>query len=328
MTTRKLILQDPKENEKFEQTCQRKVDKSLTLIEEQGFLEYTGEYGPEITTFIPFVAWLKQEGYLSGKKIVTYSGMKPYYFFLADSEYEEKAESRKYVPEPERYWPNNQTGTARACRWHRYPDFREHYAKSDLTFDKPVIFIQNKFTVEWDIGPVHFLPIAPLDELLHLTKNRFTIVYSRPRSSYKGYSSDRNHPCEYPDRRFTDRHSHVIDFEKECERQGRNYNQFKLEILARSQIYVGVQGGSSHVLACFKNSVLLLLHQEHGNGQEYPFAYANGPYKYLSDPAPTLLVARNNKDFAEAARCIGRTKVDDTGIHVPFTRKIITKLRM
>ena len=41
-----------------------KLQQTLEQLKQKGYLEYTGEYGAELTTFIPFVAWLNQEGIL------------------------------------------------------------------------------------------------------------------------------------------------------------------------------------------------------------------------------------------------------------------------
>ncbi len=179
---------------------QERLAASIALLKAQSKLEYRGEFGPEITTFIPFVAWLKQEGYLSGRRIVTYEGMRPYYFFLGESEFEGKIEPRSWLPESERYWPSNSTYTATASPWHVYPDYRLHFKHKGKRFDRPVLFIQNKFTVEWKEGPVNYIPLDSLRRILELTANKFDVVYSRPRQRATGYSWDDGTACDYPDR--------------------------------------------------------------------------------------------------------------------------------
>lgn len=281
---------------------QERLAASIALLKAESKLEYRGEFGPEITTFIPFVAWLSQEGYLSGRRIVTYAGMRPYYFFLEESEFEEKIEPRNWLPESERYWPSNSTYTATASPWHVYPDYRLHFMQKGKRFDRPVLFIQNKFAVEWDEGPVNYIPLDGLRRLLGLTANRFDVVYSRPRERAIGYSWDHGAACDYPDRAVIEQFAHVTDFEAECQATGGNYNQTKLEVLAKSHLFVAVQGGGAHVLACFGGSLLLLLHNA---GDEYPHAYQHGPYKYLSAQPPKLLVALNTDEFRAGIEAIG-----------------------
>ena len=286
---------------------------SIALLKAQSKLEYRGEFGPEITTFIPFVAWLKQEGYLSGRRIVTYAGMRPYYFFLDDSEFEGRIEPRNWLPESERYWPSNSTYTATASPWHVYPDYRRHFNQNGRRFDRPVLFIQNKFAVEWYEGPVNYIPLNSLRRLLELTANKFDVVYSRPRERATGYSWDDNTACDYPDRAVIGQFAHVTDFEAECQAAARNYNQAKLEVLARSHLFVAAQGGGAHLLACFGDSLLLLLHNA---GEEYPHAYKHGPYKYLSAQPPKLLVAMNSEDFKAGVEVIGNAVIQGSKVLV------------
>jgi len=285
---------------------EERLAASIALLKERSKLEYRGEFGAEITTFIPFVAWLKKEGYLLGRRIVTYAGMRPYYFFLDESEFEEKIELRSWLPESERYWPSNSTYTATASPWHVYPDYRRHFKQNGKRFDRPVLFIQNKFAVEWGEGPVNYIPLNSLRHLLNLTAKTFDVMYSRPRERATGYSSDENTACDYPDRAVIRQFPHVTDFEAECQATARNYNQAKLEVLAQSHLFVAVQGGGAHLLACFGNSLLLLLHNA---GDEYPHAYQHGPYKYLSASPPKLLVALNTEEFKTGIEIVGNAVV-------------------
>lgn len=301
---------------------QSRLQYSLSLLKRQSGLEYSGEYGAEITTFVPFVAWLKQQGHLAGRRIVSYAGMRPYYFFLAEDEFEEKSDARHWLPVRQRYWPSNSTYTATASPWHVYPDYRHHYADSGWKFERPVMYIQNKFTIEWDAGPINYIPLMSLHRLLELTAGRFDVVYSRPIAlkSSSGYSNDDNIWCNYPDRALIKEHAHVLDFEKECAASNRDYNRAKLEILAKARMFVAAQGGGAHVLACFGDSLLLIIDRPEGlshDGSEYPHAYRHGPYKYLAKTPPALFVARNFRDFNAAAEIFGRAAISGSNILLP-----------
>jgi len=166
------------------------------------------------------------------------------------------------------------------------------------------MFIQNKLTVEYDRGPINYIPIACLERLLVLTAPYFDVVYSRPGSAPvgEGYTVDRNDFCDYPDLSVVRRFDHVLELEAFCVKTGADYNLTKLEMMAKSRVFVAVQGGGSHLMAYFGNSLLLLLHYY---GLEYPHAYAHGPYKFLSNPAPLLLLARRHKHFERAIEAIG-----------------------
>ncbi|HZC17504.1 MAG TPA: hypothetical protein VE309_12150 [Caulobacteraceae bacterium] len=269
------------------------LDGAIARLKATGVIEYTGEFGCEITTFIPFVGWLKAEGLLEGRRVLTYAGMRPYYYFLGDGEYGEKAGDRHWIDVQERGWPTNSTYTATRQPWHAPPDYRSRYRGQGPTFARPVLFVQNKFCLEWGRGPINFLPLNLLARLLSRASARFDIVYSRPRPLRRevGFTPDNNAYCDYPDIALVREHPNVTILEDLCERTGAPYNLTKLEILAKSNLFVAVQGGGAHLLACFGNSLILLLHYI---GDEDPHAYQAGPYKYLANPAPTLLLARDH----------------------------------
>jgi hypothetical protein len=135
-------------------------------------------------------------------------------------------------------------------------------------------------------------------------------------SNGKGFVGDHNTNCEYPDLDIARRYPQVEILEEICLETGADYNTTKLEILAKSHLFVAVQGGGAHALACFGNSLFLLLDREiQGVGdperQEFPHAYVAGPYKYLSTPPPILLVVRNNARFIEGMKILDRTSVKD-----------------
>jgi hypothetical protein len=295
---------------------------SIAGLARDSKLEYRGEFGNEIATFIPFVAWLKREGYLSGRRIVTYAGMRPYYFFLDESEIEEKSEPRIWFPPPQRYWPSNSTYTAVASPWHVYPDYRAHFQQSARRFARPVLFIQNKFTVEWGEGPINYLPLNSLRRLLDLTAGKFDVVYSRPHEVGKGFSYDNQALCEYPDQSVIRTYPHVVDLEAQCRASGENYNQVKLETLAQSHLFVAAQGGGAHLLACFGDSLLLLLHNA---GEEYPHTYQHGPYKYLSATPVWLLVAQNTEELKGGIEIVGNAVFRDGKLLLPPTATEVAK---
>lgn len=285
------------------------LEAALANLETKGEIEYTGEFGNEITTFIPFVCWLKAEGRLSGRRVVTYAGMAPYYYFLDEGEYHEKPGRRTWLPVAERTWPSNSTYTATQRPWHKMPDYRARYSGSGPRFRRPVLFIQNKFTVEWDEGPINYLPLDQLELLFDLSEaGVFDVVYSRPRAlpSAAGYSSDDNTFCDYPDFSLVKRYPRILVLEDYCAQRGLPYNLTKLEILAKSSVLVGVQGGGSHLLACFKHALLVMYHRR---GWEDPHAYNHGPYRYLSNDTQSLVVSRTLEELQAAIQIIARMKL-------------------
>lgn len=286
------------------------LDRAMKRLQRTGRIEYRGEYGAEITTFIPFVAWLKQQGHLDGRQVVTYSAMQPYYFFLDPGQLVEKDDQRVWVHPRKRDWPSNSTYTATLKPWLRPPDYRAHYAPRARRFARPTLFIQNKLTSEFNYGPLNFLPLFMLRHLLMEVGERFQIVFSRPGSIPVGsdYSKDANSFCDYPDLAVVRQFPDALILEEMAAREARPYNEVKLEVLAGAHLFLGVQGGGTHLLAAFGNSFLAVLHRR---GDEYPHAYFDGAYKYLSRSPPQLFVARDDEELARAIATFATLDVKD-----------------
>src|SRR5689334_20147291 len=89
-------------------------------------LEYTGEFGIELVAFIPFVHWLQANGHMESRRVLTYAGMRPFYYFLAHSQYAEKAGPRTIVEASRRpsYWPTRRVGRSTAKKPSElFPDY-------------------------------------------------------------------------------------------------------------------------------------------------------------------------------------------------------------
>nr|MBA3897213.1 hypothetical protein [Sphingomonadaceae bacterium] len=235
---------------------------SIERLKASGRIDYRGEFGAEVATFIPYVAWLKREGLLDGRMVVSYRGMRPYYSFLSDDEFAARTEPRAWLPPGERDWPSPETATAVRSRWHVMPDYRAHYRDALPPSPLPVLFVQNKFTVEWGVGPVNFMPLIAIERLLRRVTGRFRVIYSRPGITppTDDYTPDENTHCAYPDRAMVERFEGVEILEDMAVRTGGDYNALKLALLAQAHLFVAVQGGGAHLLAAFGRSLMLLLH--------------------------------------------------------------------
>ena len=306
-----------------------RVDECCSRLDEDGYLEYTGEYGPEVISFVPFVAWLKKSGRLEGRRILSYKGMRPYYFFLGDGEFAEKDERRSWLKYDKRFWPSSVTHLGEPCPWHLYPDYRARYQNQGLEFPRPLIFVQNKFAVEWGVGPINYIPLNILDRFLEQTRDTYSVVYSRPRGNSSGYSEDSNNFCDFPDQRIIEKYAHVTCLEDLA--SGREYNSVKLEVLAKTSICITTHGGGSHILAAFPHSLMLIFDNEAADcvskiGKDYLRTYREGPYTYMADPAPKIWVARDYLTLARAMLVIGSSTPENGMLKIPSKKSLTRKL--
>jgi hypothetical protein len=256
-------------------------------------IKYEGEFGTEIVTFLPFVYNLYIHGLLKNRRVSTYSGMKPYYYFLKGRKLIERPDKRFWVPSGERWWPSSNEHNRTPIRGELYPNF-------DIKRDNnKILFLQNKYCLEWDEGPINFLGIDVLRRIFEKTKGNCNVVYARQgilsNDSNLGISIDHNTELEFDDLDLCERYSHVKVLEKRKFLDFRSYNARKLFWINRATLLAGVQGGSSYPWAYFTKDALIL----HKRGGETEFSYQKGFFNYLSNPPLELTVVGNDELFVK-----------------------------
>lgn len=281
--------------------------ESSSPVQLPAILEYSGEFGTEIICFMPFVNWLNSENHLADRKILTYAGMRPFYFFLDENQFEEKPERRCYVPYAKRptYLPNIGEMVATSRSQEIFPNYRKRYGgQFGGKFEKPLLVVHNKYCDEWGVGPVNFIPLDILDRIFDELKRGYKIVYFREgQGSFDiedfGFSPDQNHPFPFDDDVILQRHPEVISFQALAyeQHQHHSYNELKLMVFSDCHNFISSQGGGNYLCALFSGSKLLIMHR---SGAETRHAYHEGFYRYASSPPPELFVAKNNNEFLEA----------------------------
>jgi hypothetical protein len=265
------------------------VEKLRRLLPE--VIKYEGEFGPEIVTFLPFVYNLYIRDLIRDHKVSTYSDMKPYYYFLNRKNLIERKDRRYWVPPEERWWPGSN-------EHHRIPILGEQYPSLLKSPKKhKVLFLQNKYCLEWDGGPINYLSLDVLCQIFEKTKNKCKVVYSRQgifsTDANLGISIDHNTELDFQDLELCKNFSHVKIIESRGLTNFRSYNSKKLHWINRASFLAGVQGGSNYPWA-YSNKDALVLHKR---GRESDFSYEHGYYTYLSSPPLQLKVVDNDEKF-------------------------------
>lgn len=287
-------------------------------------LDYSGEFGPELVLFLPFVRWLSRVGALRRRRIGTYTGMRCFYDDLDCAGIVEKEELRRYVPPYDRppYWPvrdeHSFDGLGRPAR-HLYPDLRRLFATAPLPRrlrddGRPIAVVHNKHNVEWRSPPRNHLTQDALDRIFTALSPRFSIVYIRHHAyaADRGFSFDDSPLVPYEDRTVLDDHPEVACFdeivEDEAARGGGAINPLKNAIFSRCHHFITAQGGGAHHMALFSGAALLVLHRE---GSELRWAYADGYYGFMATPAPLRLICRGEAELIDALPAFAATTVRD-----------------
>jgi hypothetical protein len=288
-------------------------------------LEYTGEFGPELVLFLPFIRHLAARGELRGRTVRTYKGMQPFYEGLGIERFEEKQTSREWVPPENRpAWlpvrdEHEFDGVGRPAA-HDYPDPRAQFASVPLPdwleeriALKPLLVIHNKYNDEWLAGPVNFFDLRTLRHAFDRLGDRFTIVYIRHgmRQAQANYVADDNSFHQFGDAALLARYPDVVEFDALFQGQQdggvANVNAFKAALYSRCYRFLTSQGGGAHQIAQYSGSVMVIMHR---HGWEKKWAYSPGYYTFMADPAPTLLVCTRQHQARRALDALGRATLD------------------
>lgn len=283
-----------------EYRLEEQVSASRRIADLPEVLRFAGEFGEEVNSFIPYVHWLHQTGQMTGRKIDTYAGMEPFYFFLNDDQITVTARKRGMVrpnTAPAHFlYPSGLYAHQAGMEW--APNYRARY-RTDFGYGKPILVVHNKYTVEWGGVPHNFLNPETLEQIFSRFKNDYQIVFfeaARASHSARGYSVDRQHLLTYSDVEIAEKHPEVIIFGDMLEASGSAYNLLKLKVFSSAHHFITVQGGNAHMCALFPGSLVAI---QHIRGVETRHAYQNGIFQFLANPRPLYLVGKNPGQFVE-----------------------------
>lgn len=147
------------------------------------------------------------------------------------------------------------------------PNLKELYTTDLFKFDKPVIVIQNKFTLEWGGGPYNYFGIQDLEKILNLFYSDFTVVYFRPNGNESGYYKDENDVLTLYDYSFlSTNYPEVVLFDNLLKQYPEySYNTLQFMLSAMSDKFITVSGGNACVSSYFGKDVLIF-DSPHGAG--------------------------------------------------------------
>jgi len=289
-------------------------------------LEYSGEFGPELVLFLPFVRWLARTGRLGTRTVLTYRGMAPFYAGLGIAALLEKDAPREWVPPDRRpRWlpvrnEHDFDGRGRPDA-HDYGDMRATFAATPLPDalvaelgDKPLLIVHNKVADEWGLGPINFIPLGVLETLFATLADAFTIVYIRhgKRALSATFSQDHNQVRDFDDAALLAKFPRVLDFDDLFDRHGEAFggaiNLFKARLYAVCYHFMTSQGGGAAQIAQYSGSLIAIMHRK---GQEQRWAYAPGYYQFMAEPPPTLLLCASGRELKSTFAAFKRSIFDE-----------------
>ena len=255
---------------------------------------YQGEFGYELKGVVPYAYWLHQQGRL--KKTISVPDTRCFYFF--SPRHEEREVPRRY--KSLRDFPVYEVHTPSLDRWRwTPPPLREVYANQRFRWPKPPLIISNKYSREWNGGPVNYLDLPALRGLLDLLQEHYTILYNRPgageivpdQQESLALGDDELLAREYP---------RVIRFSNLWrENRDLTFNTLQCMVYAGCQHFISVQGGPSVLASYFGGRNIIFVRQgpELENGAYHWFDQLAGCRVFpVSDDNALLATAR--REFA------------------------------
>lgn len=286
-------------------------------------LQFRGEFGEEMNHFVPHIYWLYKNKYFNReRKIETYEGMAPFYFFLAPEQIKVVAEKRRYVSprKAPSYYLHGSGLLAQQTGMELAPDYRNRFGCKFNT-DKPILVIHNKYSIEWGGQPINYFDEPTLEHLFLTLKDKYQIIYFEAVSgstNLRGYSFDFQDMLPYNDTEIARRHPDVWIFGDMLNGSEDSYNLLKLKIFSSCHFFITTQGGNSHMCALFPGSLVAILHKK---GREDRHAYIRGTFQFLSNPSPIYLIGRDGETlreissaFEDATFLNGRVHLGERGL--------------
>lgn len=272
---------------------------------------YNGEFGQELLFVLPFAYWHYQNGTL--KKTVSTKYTKELYFF--SPEHEERFDTRttegNYNFETPRILYSHDYNMS---KWSPVP-FKTTYQNDVYVFNKPILVIANRYNTEWDGPPVSFFSIPLLDSMFKRLKQKYTIIYNRPRPQNITMDNSDIHDLDEYDW-IRQEHPEVVmmeDLYKENKGGARNYNHLQLMVYANAERFISVHGGTA-TLASYFGGINLILSKK---GLEHHFGCFHKLFTKLS--GATILHARTDDEVMDY---IEQAFVSKSSKTVPTTYEI------
>lgn len=237
---------------------------------EKRVVKCNAEFSVELVLAVPYAHWLHKNNLLEAT--ISTIDSKPLYFFsenhtelFKNREIDNAIAGLNDLPNN---WlhhnpavSNGRAGILDFTQW-EMPSFKRHYKNDIFVYDKPLLVISNKYSIEWGGKPTNFINIETLYWLIDYLEDKYTIVYKRPKS--RDYAADQNELSEVSDiSALLDTGETITDYEL-CRRLGvinfndlleahpeMSYNEMQFKLYANCDNYISVQGGNSTVCALF-----------------------------------------------------------------------------
>lgn len=254
-------------------------------------IQFKGEFGMELQFVLPFAYWHFKNGTLKSTSSTKYT--KELYFFSPDHMEQDELRSNEnnYNFELPRILYSQDY---LINKWLAVP-LKATYKNSIYNYNKPMLIIANRYNMEWDGPPISFLDIEILNHIITTLKNKYTIIYNRPRP--ENISVDGSESYDLNEYNFL-RNSHpevllLDDLYKENKAGANNFNHLQLLVYANANHFISVHGGTA-TLASYFGGINIIFSKQ---GPEHHFHCYQKLYPKFS--GAQILHAKDNDQICE-----------------------------
>lgn len=180
-------------------------------------------------------------------------------FYFSDNHLE-----KNIVQDPPDFYPESNT-----CYQHNPPNFtldswlpppiKEHYKNNRFIFDKPIVTIHNKTTLEWaGSGIFNYFNSEGLEKIILSLKEDYTIVYIRPPvNNIKTFVGDPGQiTIDIKDEKIIRKHNVIFLNDLLETNKDLTYNELQFMILANSDKHIA-SAGEAVIPAYFGGETLI-----------------------------------------------------------------------
>jgi hypothetical protein len=223
--------------------------------------QYFGEFAFELFAVVPYAYWLHLEGRLER----TIGGLDTSCLYYFSANHEERSVRRHYVPITEypvgeRSWPIGYDlasfPTVLDTRKWIAPPYREAFRDERFCWDREFCILSNKISDEQfpneSLGPpTNFIGTELLLRLIGMLRDRYTVIYNRPRASDIATDHQTIHEIgdiEAVKRTFPDT---VTIQELHAKYPTLSFNELQLRLYSGCRRFVSVLGGGAYLASYF-----------------------------------------------------------------------------
>lgn len=255
------------------------------------------EFGVELACVIPEIFYRHCMG--ENIEMNVCKGMKPFYWFLENVnevfQYRTIDNSAAGLDQFKNNWIHgidslNNPGVLDYTEW-LSPDYRTHYGNDHFVWNRPTVFLTNKFNLEHSEFPYGFFDIQCLYDMFTLLVNKgYTVIYKRAgntegfaldqnevgvlHSGLQGIKADIEGVGVIDDKQLCGYFEHVVNFDDLVGHF--DYNTTQLMVMANCSRFISVCGGNSILSSLWGGKVISYVHK----GAELRPNYF-GPHSYF-----------------------------------------------